>query len=63
MEKQRINLYVGVNLWRVFRAGCVRRGKSASETIDQLMQEQVRQWEIEEAQRDARAESSSDPND
>lgn len=52
MKKQRINLYVASGVWREFRAGCVRRGKSASEIVEYLMNDQAFTWSIEDTATD-----------
>ena len=35
-------------LWREFRAACIRRGTSASQTIEQFVQEQLAIWHQQE---------------
>jgi hypothetical protein len=44
MKKQRVTLYLDGQLWREFRAACVRRGQSASEVTEMGIQNQMLSW-------------------
>lgn len=44
MSKQRATLYLDGDLWRDFRAACVRRGVSASHLVNILIHDQMSAW-------------------
>lgn len=44
MKKQRVTLYIDMDMWREFRATCVRRGVSASHIVDILISDQMSAW-------------------
>jgi hypothetical protein len=52
--KRRVTLYVDDQLWREFRATCVRRGLTASAVVEMGIHEQMLQWAVEQVQADVK---------
>lgn len=62
MRKAKVTLYLDEQLWREFRAACVRRGKSASEVVELRVHDQMLTWVAEELVRSA-VRSEAQPSD
>ena len=45
--KGKTTLTVDEDVWREFRAQCIRRGTSASKLIQEFMRMSLRRWEVD----------------
>ena len=53
--KQKATIYLDGQLWREFRAACLRRGKSASAVIEMAIHDQMLHWAAEQGRADIAA--------
>lgn len=49
MSKQRVTLYLDGELWRAFRATCIKRRHSASALVEILIGEQMTAWTMDKS--------------
>jgi hypothetical protein len=50
---KKISLYIDEQLWHRFRIECVKRKTSASREVTDLLEQQLQQWQLEDAKRAA----------
>ncbi len=50
---KKISLYIDEQLWHRFRIECVKRKTSASWEVANLLEQQLRQWQLEDKKRAA----------
>ena len=50
---KKISLYIDEQLWHRFRIECVKRQTSASREVTDLLEQQLQQWQLEDAKRAA----------
>ena len=61
MSKAKVTLYLDRQLWKEFRAACVRRDTSASAVVELAVQDRMLGWTAEEERE--RAKTSESPAD